>query len=150
MWIKKTGNKVVVGSTCGCRKPTGYWEIRFNKKEYLAHRVIIFLAKGLDTTTIVDHRDGDPSNNRIDNLREAQPWQNSSNSKEHLDKEGTLPKGIYEDKRKPGCLFASVCHKGKRYTKGSKDLQSLIGWLSDKRKALHGEYSNRGTHGYKT
>ena len=146
VWLKSTNRKIKVGAPVGCLKPTGYWEIRFEKKEYLAHRVVFFLKNGTcPPSVIVDHIDGNPSNNKENNLREATCQQNSSNSKRHIDKEGKLPKGIYEDKRKPGCFFAAITYKSKRYTKGSKSIDFLSKWILDKRETLHKEFSNNGS-----
>lgn len=60
-----------VGDVAGsCKQSTGYWSVKYNKKNYQVHRVIyeIFNNEILDKLE-VDHIDGNPSNNCIENLR---------------------------------------------------------------------------------
>lgn len=57
----------------------GYLSGRIFGKLYLAHRVVWAICKGCWPETIIDHADTDPSNNRIDNLREATHALNAAN-----------------------------------------------------------------------
>jgi len=50
----------------------------FNKK-YLAHRVIYAMCHGDWPANQIDHIDGDPSNNRIENLRDVSHAENQRN-----------------------------------------------------------------------
>ena len=53
-------------------RPTGYFQIRIDVKHYLVHRIIAACFLGLDienSEDVIDHRDGNPSNNCIENLR---------------------------------------------------------------------------------
>lgn len=48
----------------------GYYSLRINYIAYLCHRVVWVLHNGtIENNVVIDHIDGDPSNNRIDNLR---------------------------------------------------------------------------------
>lgn len=49
----------------------------------LAHRVVWKMHYGSEPPDIIDHKDGDGTNNRIDNLREANIFQNGWNSKKN-------------------------------------------------------------------
>jgi hypothetical protein len=53
---------------------------KLNKKTYLVHRLIFLHQKGF-LPKYVDHIDGNPVNNKIDNLREASQVQNCQNKK---------------------------------------------------------------------
>ncbi|MBG6209237.1 hypothetical protein IWQ49_003908 [Labrenzia sp. EL_126] len=66
------------GSLCGtlCY---GYIQVSIDERVYRAHRVIFKMAFGREPIGYVDHIDGNRSNNRLENLREATPWQNSLN-----------------------------------------------------------------------
>lgn len=58
----------------------GYLEIRFDKNLYKGHRIIYKLLTGEDPDGMLDHIDGDVSNNRIENLRCATAQENARNS----------------------------------------------------------------------
>ena len=76
----------------------GYRRGTVLNKQHLAHHVVFALHYGRWPTAGVDHRDGDRSNNRPDNLREASQRQNCRNQRA---KGGTSPyKGVSWAKRK--------------------------------------------------
>jgi len=57
----------------------GYRRMSVDGKMYLVHRVIFFMAYGY-FPKFVDHKDGNTTNNNIDNLRAVTPLINSRNS----------------------------------------------------------------------
>lgn len=81
VWTASRG-RVAAGSIAGSvRSDRGYCQIRLDGVIYYAHRLAWVIATGRDIPkgAEVDHRDGDPSNNRWDNLRLASPQQNKRN-----------------------------------------------------------------------
>ena len=52
-------------------------------KNYKSHRVIFAMATGAWPEGVIDHIDGDPLNNRIDNLRDVTLGENQKNQKLH-------------------------------------------------------------------
>lgn len=58
----------------------GYQRGGILSRKYLAHRVVFALANGRWPVGPVDHRDGNPGNNRPENLREATIQQNNQNT----------------------------------------------------------------------
>lgn len=58
----------------------GYLQAYVNNRLQFLHRVIAE-RMGLDLSSQIDHKDGDPSNNRRNNLRVATCSQNQANSK---------------------------------------------------------------------
>lgn len=85
-WIKKPSKKspIVVGEKAGYKRPTGYIAIGINKKMYLVHRLVYLYHFGT-FPNVLDHIDGNPSNNCIENLREATHRENSLNSRIRYD-----------------------------------------------------------------
>jgi hypothetical protein len=59
----------------------GYWIIRINKKDYLAHRLAWLYVTGEWPTKDIDHKDGDKTNNAFENLREVSEIHNSQNQR---------------------------------------------------------------------
>lgn len=82
IWKKKPARAINVGSVAGCNnKQRGYLTIGLNKRIYLAHRLAWFYVYGVWPRKYVDHINGNPSDNRISNLREATNTQNQYNAK---------------------------------------------------------------------
>jgi len=75
---KNTRSKI--GEKVGYRNKEGYTLIKIKQKSYLLHRIIYFLHYGYFPEQI-DHIDGNPSNNKIENLRSATGSQNCINKK---------------------------------------------------------------------
>lgn len=57
-----------------------YARIKFDKREFKLHRIIFLYHKGY-LPDIIDHINGDRYDNRIENLREANTYQNRQNSR---------------------------------------------------------------------
>lgn len=69
----------VAGSVFMGRDGKYYREITYKKEKWRAHRVIWKMHHGTEPPEILDHIDGDGTNNRIENLREATIHQNGWN-----------------------------------------------------------------------
>lgn len=63
---------------------TGYRRIMLDYKMYLAHRIIWLLVYGAWPKYFIDHIDGNPSNNKIENLRDVSHSENLQNSRRAL------------------------------------------------------------------
>jgi hypothetical protein len=78
-WKIKPSPKIHKGTICGTWK-NGYCFVSINKKKYLAHR-LIFMMHYAYLPEFLDHIDGNPSNNLIENLRPASKSENACNRK---------------------------------------------------------------------
>lgn len=84
--IDKGWNSRFVGKQVAARKHRhGHLQIGLFCKNYMYHRVVWCHHHGCWPDGGLDHRDGDPSNNKIINLRLATPTQNMFNSKIRAD-----------------------------------------------------------------
>jgi len=92
-WKKRKGPKTQIGKEVGSSRPDGYRQTYFNQKPYLVHHLVWLFHKGAFPEKNLDHRDRDITNNRIENLRPADQWQNRGNSEPRVDR--PLPMGVY-------------------------------------------------------
>ena len=79
-WKKPRGRKIRIGDLAGSRAHPRYNTILLYGKRYKTHRLIFLYHYGY-TPKCIDHKDGNPHNNKIENLREASLSQNSYNQK---------------------------------------------------------------------
>lgn len=68
------------GKIAGCPDPSGYVKINLDAAKYLGHRLAYHLLRGgLKDGEFIDHIDGNPHNNRIENLRKCAHAENIMN-----------------------------------------------------------------------
>lgn len=78
--VSRQGGKAQAGQVAGYSRPDGYALVGVCGKRWLVHRVVYAMWHG-KMPEVIDHIDGDPSNNRIENLREATNSKNQHNRK---------------------------------------------------------------------
>lgn len=78
-WKVDVGNGVKKGDVTGDKKSTGYFRIGLKSKIYQAHRLAWFYVYGIWPEKQIDHINGDRSDNRIVNLRQATNSENNCN-----------------------------------------------------------------------
>lgn len=79
--IKKSGPRSKIGQILGTMNPMGYLTIGFNKKTYKLHRVAWYLHYSKWPEGVLDHINGDKTDNRIENLRDVTQRINTQNTK---------------------------------------------------------------------
>lgn len=78
---RATWNTRFAGKPAGKAEKHGHIRLQICNTSYFAHRVIWKMVYGREPPHEIDHRDQDPSNNRIENLRAATSRQNMQNRK---------------------------------------------------------------------
>lgn len=66
-------------SVAGCKKDSGYIDIKLNKNTYKAHRLAWVYMIGASPLNVIDHINGNKSDNKWSNLRETTNKQNLEN-----------------------------------------------------------------------
>jgi len=117
----------------------GYSRGQVLNKSIFAHRAAWALSYGRWPENEIDHVDGNPSNNKIENLREATRLQNSYNrSAQKNNKHGS--KGVFWSKHKQR-WHARIGHNGKKIHIGYfKAQDDAIAAYTLKAQELHGEF----------
>lgn len=96
-WKQRLAKCVHIGDKAGTLNPNGYVYIRFKNNIYVAHRLIYIWHYG-KINGILDHIDGNRSNNFINNLRIANYTSNQYNRKISKNNSSGV-KGVYWNKR---------------------------------------------------
>jgi len=82
IWRKINASNVKAGTRADKPRKDKYSTIRFNKKKVSAARVAWTMFTGKNPNGEIDHIDGNPSNNKIENLRDVTKSQNAMNKKQ--------------------------------------------------------------------
>jgi hypothetical protein len=72
---------VISGSPIGHKRPDGYLATKVSYQSYLVHRLVWLYVTGEWPKNQIDHRDGNRTNNRFENLRDATQSENNQNQK---------------------------------------------------------------------
>ena len=75
----RTSNRITVGDVAGFLHVTGYWVIKIDGKAFKGHRLAWLYIYGCWPTHEIDHINGDPADNRIENLRDITHAHNVQN-----------------------------------------------------------------------
>lgn len=84
---------------------------------YYLHR-LVYQWHHFDVPEMVDHRDGDPSNNRIENLRACTNGQNQYNSRRKCNNASGHKGVVYHPKCTGKPWHAKINHNGRRISLG--------------------------------
>lgn len=137
-WKEKISKKTVVGNEAGSIMELGYRIVQIRGKKYLTHRVIYAMVHG-NCPGEIDHINGDPSDNRPDNLRiVSRSQQNMNRSVQSNNTSGH--KGVYWFKPK-GYWNARIKVMGKYICLGYfKDIEDAVAAYAAGAEKYHGEY----------
>lgn len=141
IWRETLGGKCREGwpaGRLGTGKAAGYMRITIDGCEYKAHRLAWFYMTGEWPKDQIDHINGNPSDNRWSNLREATQSQNKANTRAYRNsKSGIVGVCWSASNRK---WNASINKDGKRIHLGRyHDLATAISVRQAKAKELFGE-----------
>jgi len=117
-WLISPGPRAPIGSKAG-RLNGGYLHVKIMGRSYSVHRLAWLYVHGRWPVPSLDHRDGNPCNNAIANLREATPQQQSANKRKPRSNTSGF-KGVGWNRSKQ-CWFATIKRDGKQVNLGYFD-----------------------------
>lgn len=69
IWIARKANKIKIGDVAGTLHPTGYLQLRFEKRILKLHRLAWYFHTGIDPVDMfIRNKNGDLTDNRFSNL----------------------------------------------------------------------------------
>jgi hypothetical protein len=141
-WLKPKARRIKVGSVAGSPVVRGgYLSIMLDGINYPCHQLAWLYVYGYIPNEIVDHRNNQPTDNRINNLRLATKTNNAYNTK--LSKRSTT--GIKGVHIRNGKYIARVTANGVSHFLGSyTSIDAATNAVRSARERLHGEYANHG------
>jgi len=142
-WNVKASYNTIVGGVAGSLNSKGYVVISVCGRLYLGHRLAWLYMTGEWPKDEIDHKDTIKNNNKWENLREANRFNNCSNGgKRTLNKSGL--KGVSWNKSNSKWV-AQIMSNRKKYHLGyfhnKEDAHKAYCEASEK---LHQEFSNHG------
>lgn len=118
VWNKHRGGKAKKWSPAGRIDSSGHLQISINGYRHMAHRLAWLVCKGEWPAGLIDHIDGNPSNNVIENLRITDHAENCANRTRPNKNNKTGRLGVHERSESNG-FRASIVVCGKRKNLGT-------------------------------
>lgn len=117
---KPNKSKAMLGPIKGTKKDEGHLKVAIDGVEKYLHQIAWYLHYGTWPTEIIDHIDGDPTNNKINNLRLVTKHENVLNQRRahKTNRSGLLGAHWIEEKKK---FHSSIWFKNKKYNLGYYD-----------------------------
>jgi hypothetical protein len=141
IWKIKTRMNVDIGDKAGCvGKNDERRTVGIKNKNYLAARIIFLWHKGY-LPEIVDHKDRDSLNDKIENLRATSYSQNATNSR-HIENKSSKYRGVCYSKALKKWL-GYIYFNYKKISLGSFINEEEAGMAyNEAAKRIHGEFAN--------
>lgn len=138
-WTQRLSPKGPLGSIAGSVGSRGYRRIAIDGERFLAHRLAWFYVHETWPLGLLDHRNVDPSDNRIANLREASNCQSLQHRRPLKSRSG-LKGARYI--RENGRWYSGIDCEKRRYGLGTYDTaEEAHAAYCLAAKLLHGEFA---------
>ena len=139
IWKSQLSYRGKVGTVAGNLRKDGYRQIGIKKTDYLAHRLIYLYFYG-EMPNYVDHIDGNPQNNKIENLRKCTNQQNSFNAATSKNNTSGI-KGVSWDKSRKKWQAKCMMNRKTIHLGRFDDRESAALALRSWREQNHGQFA---------
>jgi len=138
LYWKNPVQKQKCGKLVGFDSGNGYKRVDIKGKQYSVHRIVFFMHHGY-FPKMVDHIDGNGTNNAIENLREADSSQNMMNSVKKQKNTSGYRNVFFHNQRNHWVIRITINKKTKFF--GSYEDVELAGLVAEvARRKYHGEF----------
>ena len=145
-WNSRYANKRAGYVLKKASKDYSFIAISFKGRTYRAHRIIAVI-KGLISHykdhVEIDHIDGDPTNNRPENLRAVSRLENTRNQKIHKTNRSGIS-GVFQQRDRPGWVAQIYIGNGKKLYLGTFDNLLDAAATRKSKEAELGYFKNHG------
>ena len=144
VWLVNKARRIKIGDQAGSMNGDGYLKIGIDGKIYQAHRLAWLYEHGFLPPDQIDHINGTPSDNRLENLRPATPSENMRNRGFQANNKSGH-KGVHWHRGK-GKWCAEIRVHGVKKHLGYFDVieDAALAYISAA-KVLHGEFMPTGS-----
>lgn len=139
-WIVKPNRRISAGSIASNSRRDGYVRIGIDGGRYLAHRLAWLYIHGRWPDGVLDHINGNPSDNKIANLRECTQTENQLNRRICANNKAGR-KGVLWDKAKKKWLARAQLHKKTYHLGYFNDIESADAAYQRFATTHHGEFA---------
>lgn len=139
-------NGMYAGKAVGSSNPDGHLMVHLDYKRFGIARVIWKMAYGTEPAALIDHRDLNPKNNILTNLREATRAQNNSNVRTRPNNTSGFKGAYYHPTTVKGKVYprwaAQISVNGKKIHLGSfKSMEAAAEAYRVAAIKYHGEFA---------
>jgi len=140
-WVEGSRKRGRHLSRVGHKIGRGYLQVMLDGRQYLLHRLAWMFVYGSFPDVHLDHINGNPTDNRIENLRCANFTQNNQNrGRQSSNKCGF--KGVYYCKKKRRWVSQICANKKKRHLGVFSSAEEAYEAYCVASRELHAEFSN--------
>lgn len=142
-WKIDRGNNIKRGDIAGSIYERGYKRVSVNNRRFPVHKIVWLYHNGY-LPKLVDHINGNPSDNRIENLREVTNSQNCFNRRIALNNTSGSKNVCFDKKSNKWKVYLTVSPYRNKYfgSYSNKDIAITIATLA--RHKYHGNFANNG------
>jgi hypothetical protein len=115
-WKIRPAQNVQIGDKAGCKwGDRGYWRVKIDSKAYSYHRLVWLYMTGAWPLGEIDHKNGEKTDNRFENLRDVTSSVNQQNRRAPQRNNVVGLLGVYWESRRSKWISRIMVNGKKRF-----------------------------------